>query len=433
MEETKQTVNLIKLAAHCIHATLLAAKPIQDYRTKSRTKSDGTLVTDADGAAQTIIYNEIRSLDRSIRIVGEESEAEMESGRESCSCDVTDTDTGTGADMNQSQSENEEMFRQVEKDIDTHTSSSIPIPPPLGTSTSTSEDSLSSPTDKTTTVNVNTDTKRVSVFIDPLDGTSSYAKGYYEAVTILVAIIVDNVPVFGVIVKPFGVGTKLHRFRDTDCSVIYGGTLVGGAFVMGGDELERSRLWRRKEECRRTHTQIEKRVGEPDCKRQKQIQEKENGVDGGPSPTSVCTTGAVPVSERESNSASFCKRRAIISKSRGGGVVKKCLESLSSRNLIHEQPLYITGAGYKTMKLLLGEEEEALWFFPKPGTSLWDVAAADALLRVMGGRISDKFGRDLDYGKGRLEADNLDGIIACCDSTLHAKCLELYKNEKWED
>mmetsp|Transcript_4574 Transcript_4574/g.6961 ORF Transcript_4574/g.6961 Transcript_4574/m.6961 type:complete len:238 (-) Transcript_4574:224-937(-) len=127
------------------------------------------------------------------------------------------------------------------------------------------------------------------------------------------------------------------------------------------------------------------------------------------------------------------QRRAIISKSRRGGIVQKCIDSLSSLQLIHQEPIFITGAGYKTMKLLIGEENETLWFFPKPGTSLWDVAAADALLRVMGGRISDKFGKDLDYSKGRLEADNMDGIIACSDGVLHAKCLELYKKEGWDD
>jgi len=145
----------------------------------------------------------------------------------------------------------------------------------------------------------------------------------------------------------------------------------------------------------------------------------------------------------DSNSQNNNQRRAIISKSRSGGVVKKCIDSLSSKDLLHPTPMFVTGAGYKTMKLVLGEENEALWFFPRPGTSLWDVAAADALLRAMGGRITDKFGKDLDYGrcvdvakvKGshpRLEAENEDGIIACCDLELHAKCLQLYKDENWD-
>ena len=90
------------------------------------------------------------------------------------------------------------------------------------------------------------DADRVSVFVDPLDGTSAYAKGKYEAVTILVAIIVDNTPVFGLIVKPFNIGANLRCFKETKCSVVYGGTLLGGAYVMGGEELKRSRQWRMK-------------------------------------------------------------------------------------------------------------------------------------------------------------------------------------------
>lgn len=272
------------------------------------------------------------------------------------------------------------------------------------------------------------------MIVDPLDGTSAYAKGKYEAVTILVAIIVDNTPVFGVIVKPFhceavtetgsstDIGSVLTCFKDTGCSVLYGGMLLGGIFVLGKGELERSRVWRLKEQGSSGN----------DVDNDKSV--NAGAVDS----TRKRKKSTTPsLSKLQSSSASLpfkqSERRAIISKSRAGGVVGKCIKSLSSRNLIHPQPLFITGAGYKTLKLLLGEENESLWFFPKAGTSLWDVAAADALLRVMGGRISDRFGRDLDYRKDRSEADNLDGIVACCDLVLHAKCMELYREEKWED
>jgi 3'-phosphoadenosine 5'-phosphosulfate (PAPS) 3'-phosphatase len=535
------TVNLLKLATHCIYATLLAAKPIQEYRSdhdentnststsnsnsnRARTKSDGTLVTDADGAAQRIIYNEIRSLDSNVRIVGEEDDLEMEVSKrrkrtkQRHSLNRSGEDYGGDNDdvhdhRTTRKSQNEELFRQVEQDMENHCfhgqvstsastsatasastgtssavlptteisalgsdddSSILPVPPVLYTDSSNiqteqTEDTLTRTDTDTMEMQIDVDnmesatitqSNRVSVFVDPLDGTSSYAKGHYEAVTILVAIIVDNQPVFGVIVKPFGVGTNLHRFGNTECSVLYGGTLVGGAFVLGGEELERSRSWRgttknwvgMEEGSGSTSggSNCLRPVGEPDCKRQKQRIQEENGMHGhggsggggGPSPTSVCNSmvndndGASIVKDGVSSLPplpTLSKRRAIISKSRRGGVVQKCIESLSSRNLIHHQPLFITGAGYKTMKLVLGEDDETLWFFPKPGTSLWDVAAADALLRVMGGRISDKYGRDLNYGKGRLEADNLDGIIACSDSRLHTLCLELYKKEQWED
>jgi len=280
---------------------------------------------------------------------------------------------------------------------------------------------------------INVDPSRVSIFVDPLDGTSAYAKGKYESVTILAGIMLDNVPIFGIIVKPFGhegfnvdfhkktanvtvMDTNNNSNSDFDvkmcgsgttattttqssllgfhcpCSALYGGTLLGGAFVVSGNELDRSRVYRTK-----------------------------------------TTIPQSPLSSHPTPSTSMANRKAIISKSRGGGVVRECINSLSSKGLLHPDPIYITGAGYKTLRLLLGTFNETMWFFPKPGTSLWDVAAADALLRCMGGRLSDKFGEDLDYSKSWTDADNLDGIIACSDAYLHAECLRLYQDEGWED
>ena len=260
-------------------------------------------------------------------------------------------------------------------------------------------------------VEVHVDPSRVSVYIDPLDGTSAYAKKQFEFVTILAGVMLDNIPIFGIIVKPFGHdgynidfhnnknGMDMTKLPNHDsisstlgfnhsCCAMYGGTLLGGAFVVSGDELHRSHIHRNQEDS--------------------------------------------PSSSRPS-SILLKERKAIISKSRRGGVVQQCITSLSSKGLLHPEPIFITGAGYKTMRLLLGTFNETMWFFPKPGTSLWDVAAADALLRVMGGRISDKFGHDLDYSKNWTEANNLDGIVACSDKKLHETCIQLYHNERWDD
>mmetsp|Transcript_20567 Transcript_20567/g.31214 ORF Transcript_20567/g.31214 Transcript_20567/m.31214 type:complete len:464 (-) Transcript_20567:190-1581(-) len=437
-EEEAKSVNLLQLATHCIYSTLLASKPIQYLaehknlsskssknfydtnnksdsdvstgsdcpRVKKRIKTDGTVITDADGLAQSIIYSEIHGLCSSVHVIGEESESEMRLLRdkidgESLGSHVTNKD--------------ETLWVNIQNEMSIY-------------------DNLPQ-SDKII------DVERVSVFVDPLDGTSSYAKGNYEAVTILVAIIVDNVPVFGVICKPFAVGTVLHQCKNTNCTVLYGGTLVRGAFVLGHEELLRSRLW---SDNLRNVIITNNNPCDPDKSEIKSISTPNSATT---SPT-TSTTSSQSLCANESQSTNQLniqkpQRRAIISKSRAGGVVRKCIDSLSSKELLHDTPIFITGAGYKTMKLLLGDENEALWFFPRPGTSLWDVAAADALLRVMGGRISDKFGKDLDYGrcvdiakiKGshpRLEAENEDGIIACTDLDLHLKCLALYKEEDWD-
>jgi len=82
------------------------------------------------------------------------------------------------------------------------------------------------------------------------------------------------------------------------------------------------------------------------------------------------------------------------------------------------------------MRLILQRNNEAVWFFPKPGTSLWDVAAPDALLRSLGGKLTDKNGELMDYSKSREEAENVDGLVACIDASLHEECIQLFKN--WE-
>ena len=575
-----QTIDLITLATHCIYATLLASTPIQELKTSSRIKDDGSLVTDADGAAQYIIYSQIKSLHSSLRIVGEESDLEMhrkDYKDDSLQAVLDPTSSSTlvvdsSCDETSAMHEHDDQIEGCDDPVSNSITETEPSPVSVMKANAlhdTLQDKKEESTlfakvheimqyhreqnDHISTASTSTDTsnipgttidhQRVSVVVDPLDGTSSYAKGYYEAVTILLAIVVDNIPVFGVIVKPFQVGTHLPCFENTGSSAIYGGTLIGGAYVMGGynldqsmpsilignsdrdssvsvTELKRSRLWRQRcikndhlERLRMAREASTLTSNTPDRKRAKK--KSPRVVKGFPdsattststsSSVSFCSkassvqihaTGDVDVDDAHSfvvmqnadatTDASMVSQsnqlpqgrgscsdsyaggasieatneetpiqsfadmdvdtsiisqsksrvpllRAIISKSKGGGVVQKCIDSLSAKELIHSQPLYITGAGYKTMKLVLGEENEGLWFFPKPGTSLWDVAAADALLRVMGGRISDKYGKSLDYRKGRLEADNLDGIIACCDERLHETCLELYTKEKWDD
>ena len=381
------TIHLPTLATHCIYSTLLASNTIQamartipkqhsynDKNTKisqSRIKEDGSIVTDADGAAQRIIYNEIYKFCKEIKITGEESDLEMDQYHSEQRFE----------EESSSSIENINEFQFIQQELNMH------------------YDTHQERTGQEIHDSSEVDCSRVCVFVDPLDGTSSYAKGEYDAVTILIAIILDNVPIFGVIGKPFvnhndKKDDSCEPWRDTGCSIIYGGSLIQGVYYLGGGELKRSVEWKAKQVQRRKQEETFPHSGDE--------------MDG----------------QRR-------KRRAIISKSKMIGCVGRCIESLSSKDLIHSEPIYISGAGMKTMKLVIGSNDESLWFFPKPGTSLWDVAAADALLRVMGGKISDGCGNDLDYSKGRLEGENMQGIIACIDSSLHATCLELCHDENW--
>lgn len=64
---------------------------------------------------------------------------------------------------------------------------------------------------------------RIAVYCDPLDGTNEYAAGEREAITILLGIAVDGVPVAGVIGQPF----YKYGASDTLGRVVWGGTGVG--------------------------------------------------------------------------------------------------------------------------------------------------------------------------------------------------------------
>jgi len=121
--------------------------------------------------------------------------------------------------------------------------------------------------------------------------------------------------------------------------------------------------------------------------------------------------------------------RAIISSSRCAGVVKEFCTKLAANNLIHPEPLNVSGAGEKSLRLIIGKEQERLWFFPKEGTSLWDVAASDALLRALGGKLTNRYGQELDYGKSRQDSANTEGIIASNDAVLHAECIRLFQKQ----
>ena len=101
--------------------------------------------------------------------------------------------------------------------------------------------------------------------------------------------------------------------------------------------------------------------------------------------------------------------------------------------MIHPEPLLVSGAGEKSLRIITRFENEGLWFFPKGGTSLWDVAASDALLRATGGRLTDKYGKDMDYSKSRTEAENENGVVACYDQRLHAECIRLFSEGSWQD
>lgn len=373
------SVNLLDLAAAALSSAIVAAdhvkamsNPDEAQDKNVRLKKDGTFVTDADFAAQGIIVQSLRSVSEDVRLVGEESEEEMSEqmivGLEEKSLS---------------------MFRLAQKEILTryhNHSDDTDQPLPLAQIVKNSIDQTDTTIPKNTQNERNSsnpdlvkfeecqvDPKRVSIFIDPLDGTKAYANGEYETVSILIGIILDQIPCFGVICKPFGYSAQTS-ILDTGCVAFYGGTMLGAAYTAGGSMFKKN-------------------------------------ID--------TMNGELP--------------RAVISSSKAKGVVQEFVNHLGSKGMIDPEPLMISGAGEKSLRILLRDKNEGLWFYPKSGTSLWDVAASDALLRATGGRLTDKNGKDMDYSKSRMEARNENGVVACYNRNLHAECIRLFLDGSWTE
>lgn len=426
-ESDNLRVNLFDLSASCLSSVIVAAGQITalasttPYETveendakrnkkNARLKIDGSFVTDADMAAQQIIVDALHKVSNGIRIVGEENEEEMrnhvitghESRLEAISKLALEEiliryDQEHEQRQNMRSSGSSEGFglplmqqRGAEFEISSIDEAKQCHHSEFATKTLNS----STPEDNQTNFNhilemkdFEVDSDRVSVFIDPLDGTNSYAKGLNEPVSILIAIILDQKPCFGVIVKPFGYQGQTSVL-DTGCVAVYGGTLLGGAYIAGG--------------CA-----IDSRTSET---------------------TKIQTSLPNDNFKRDYEDLP----RAVISKSRFKGIVQDFVTHLGERGMVHPEPLLVSGAGEKSLRIITGFQNEGLWFYPNDGTSLWDVAASDALLRATGGRLTDKYGNDIDYSKSRKQAGNKNGIVACYDKRLHAECIRLFLEGSWE-
>lgn len=368
-------VNLLDMAASILASSVSAslsirafAEPtdVSDDQKNARVKPDGSFVTDADFAAQSIITKAVQRTSDKVRILGEEDPEGM--------AQIAAEKMIHPSDSRVYELSRKELYlRYRNKSRD----SGGNLPLAAGPLTSASAKQLASelePLSSEEEQEIVIDASRVTVIIDPLDGTKSYAKGEYDAVSILIAINLDEQPHFGVICKPFGYN-GLTPILNTQCAAVYGGPLLRGAFNAGGSSL------------------------------------------------------AIDTSKSE---GSGNLPRAIISSSRSAGVVEHVCKHLGSIGIIHPEPMHISGAGEKSLRLILRHNNEGVWFFPKSGTSLWDIAASDALLRSLGGKVTDKYGRALDYTKSRTEAENLDGIIACSDDKIHAEVIRVFQEGHWD-
>lgn len=368
------SVNLLDMASSVLASSVSSALSIRAFaqptdesedNKNTRLKSDGSFVTDADYAAQSIITRSVQRVSQHVRILGEENPEGV--------ANVSPENLEHASDEAVQENCRREVYRRF-KSRGEASSEENPNPPLSPTSTGDGirdEDlyQLTEEEEKEVTV----EASRVCVIIDPLDGTSSYAKGQYDAVSILISVNLDFQPHFGVICKPFGY-KGITPVMESGCVAVYGGPLIGGGYIAGGAAL---------------------------------------------TPLSGENGGGLP--------------RAVISSSRSKGVVEDVCKEMGELGVIDPVPMHISGAGEKSLRLVLRRHNEGLWFFPRAGTSLWDIAASDAILRALGGKVTDKYGRPLDYSKSRADAENTDGIIACSSEKIHETCFRVFQERNWDE
>lgn len=218
--------------------------------------------------------------------------------------------------------------------------------------------------------------KRITIFVDPLDGTREFVEGRLENCQVLVGIAIDGEAVAGVIGMPFPNGTL-----DTDSTVIYGldglGTgVIGATLTRGPFPLARHLDWEKY-----------------------------------PRPHHATGDAAVEVMEA-------CRRGAI--EGLGGSIVT------------------YGGAGNKILAAALGEVTCSIQH--KIGGA-WDLCAPEAILKAMGGKMTDLFGDEIAiYHANAASNCNQKGYLATppgCGEGFHealaAKMCSLPEVQKYKE
>ena len=78
------------------------------------------------------------------------------------------------------------------------------------------------------------------------------------------------------------------------------------------------------------------------------------------------------------------------------------------------------GCGYKA--LLVAQEVADVYLYPQPGTKRWDSCAPEAIIRELGGIVTDKYGKDIVYP---VKGDMLNHSLICClDKSVHTKIIQ---------
>lgn len=81
-----------------------------------------------------------------------------------------------------------------------------------------------------------------------------------------------------------------------------------------------------------------------------------------------------------------------------------------------DEVLKVGGAGHKVLLLIEGKAHA--YVFPSPGCKKWDTCAPEALLHAFGGRLTDIYGKPIQY-HATVEHVNAGGVLATYLESVH--------------
>lgn len=193
--------------------------------------------------------------------------------------------------------------------------------------------------------------EQITVWVDPLDGTTEFVKGYLEHVTVLIGISVDGESVAGIINQPFYGYSACPDIEKVTSRTMWG--LVGlGCFGVTPKQLPDDHL--------------------------------------------IVTTTA----------------------SHGNVKIEQSIAALKP-----DQVLKVGGAGHKVLLVIEGKAHA--YVFASNGCKRWDTSAPEAVLKSLGGHLTDVFGNRIDY-RYRADANyqNYLGVIASVNAQIQDKVLK---------
>lgn len=206
--------------------------------------------------------------------------------------------------------------------------------------------------------------ERVCLYIDPLDGTKEFTRGNLYAVTVLIGIAVDGVPLAGVIAQPFvREGEPLSIAQK----------VPGDNYLIDPLSLDFGR-----------------------CRLLQGIAGEGLFCDGllldSPQMRPTPLTMAVA-------SVSYKAVQNITNKMKENNLISNILEH--------------PGAGFKFLQLITGEADAYFTMMPM---NLWDSCAPEACLSALGGRTTDRYGSPIFYPSSDLSLSkyksNPHGLVA---------------------